>query len=433
MFGIAKLLVKFCNQRNGSAGVMAGFLFPVVSLASLFALDHMAVVKQQTNLQNAVDEAALTTVRGIRFVKEGRVSVASEQEQSDTTLSAIADSVVRNLIQNIEQQALKTTAVSDEQDTVEVTAKLMVETPFSSLTGLGGTEISATAQAQLYGARNICIIALGEGDEVGINVEQSARIRSGDCGIYSNSTGISSVNAKDSSLIDAPFICAAGGYTGGDSNVTSEVVTDCPKVTDPLAARPLPVTPAICDHNNLVVMGDDDITLEPGHYCGGLIIQDDAEVQMNPGTYIISGGQLLVKDEAELTGENVAILMDDAQGSIFFNDEALVSLSAPTDGEMAGIVISSRPICGGTDCHYRTFEIKSASVSSLLGTIYVPEDRFIINTTMPISEEAAFTIILSRYLQGMRSPQLVLNTDFAETDVPVPDGFSGLEKSRLID
>ena len=435
MFKIAGLFKDFSKKRNGSVGIMAGLIFPVVSVASLFALDHLTVTKQQASLQNAVDEAALTAVRGLRFVRKGTVAEIAD-EQSQSTLSSIADSVVRNITEkNNVTGELKTSATRSDSDTVDVTAKLLVKTPFGSLTGLGGTVIQASAQAQLFGARNICVIALGDDDQIGINIEHSARIKSGNCGIYSNSTSVSSVNAQDSSLIDAPFICAAGGYTGGDSNTSSTVVTDCPQVTDPLASRPLPETPLTCDHESLVFINDEaSVTLEPGHYCGGLIIQDQANVQLNPGTYIISGGQLLVKDDATLFGENVAILMDDAQGSIYFNDDALVNLSAPETGPMAGIVIASRSICDedNDDCHFRTFEIKSAQVSSLLGTIYVPEDRFIINTTMPISEEAAFTIILSRYLQGQQSPQLVLNTDYGATDVPVPDGFIGSEGSRLV-
>jgi len=433
MYRLLELIKSFRAQRHGSVGLMAGIVFPVVSVASLFALDHMAVTKQQVNLQNAVDEAALTTVRGLRFVREGTVAATVDTDQRKTTLSSVADSVVRNLVErNGKIGALETVATRTDKDSVDVAAKLVVETPFGSLTGLSGKTITASAQAQLYGARNICIIALGTDDQVGINIEQSAQIRSGNCGIYSNTTSVSSVNAQESSLIDAPFICAAGGYTGGASNTSSPVVTDCPQVTDPLASRPLPEKPAQCDYNNVIFTADANEVIEPGHYCGGLIIEGNANVQMNPGDYIISGGQLLVQGNAVLTGENVSVLMDDATGNIFFNGNAEVNLSAPVDGPMAGIVIASRSVCGGTDCHFRIFEIKSVNVSALLGTIYVPEDRFIINTTMPISEGAAFTIILSRYLQGQRSPQLVLNTDYDATDVPVPDGFIGSEGSRLI-
>ncbi len=448
MFSFAKILRKFYSSRRGSVGIMAGLAFPVVSVASFFALDHLTVTKQQTTLQSAVDEAALTTVRGLRFVREGAGALtaaaslqissgaggSNNRGSSNSVLSSIADTVVRTVVEkNDANGELETFATRTDSDTVDVTATLLVETPFGSLTGLGGTIIQASAQAQLFGAQNICVIALGNNDEVGINIEQSAQIVSGDCGIYSNSTGVSSINARDSSLIDSPFICAAGGYTGGESNVSSTAVTDCPQVTDPLASRPLPVTPDACDHPFTFLANDDEIvTLEPGHYCGGLIIQDNANVQLNPGVYFISGGQLLVRDNATLMGENVAIVMDDEQGNIFFNDDAVVNLSAPETGPMAGIVIASRSVCGNDDCHFRTFEIKSARVSSLLGTIYVPEDRFIINTTMPISEEAAFTIILSRYLQGQRSSRLVLNTDYTATSVPVPDGFVGSESSRLI-
>lgn len=443
----AQFVKKFVNHRSGSVGTLLAFMFPIVTMASLFAVDHVVVTQKQVSLQRAVDAAALTTVKGLRFVREGTVAHTTDEggQQSNTTLSAIADSVVRNhLLSDETLGLLETSALRTDEDSVSVDATHTVETPFGSLTGLGDTTIQASAEAQLYGARNICIMALGDDQKVGVNFEQSARIEAGDCGIYSNSMAVASVNTIDSSYIESTFVCAAGGHTGGKSNVSTEVLTDCPQVSDPLASRPMPNAPFQCDHKWLVLGSEENRVLEPGHYCGGLIIEGDADIEMKPGIYFISGGKFIVKDRARVLGENVSVIMNDITGSIYFNDDASVTLSAPVDGPMAGIVIASHSRCGaktltsafmkiiGEDCHQRVFEIKSAKVSSLLGTIYVPEDRFIVNTTMPVSEQAAFTIILARYVQGQRSPTLVLNTDYAATDVPVPDGFIGAEGSRLV-
>jgi len=429
----SSLKERFRAHQKGSVAVMSGLVFSVVSAASLFAIDHVMVTQKQVSLQSAVDQAALTTVRGLRFVRDSSATAKTAQgEQPDHVLTSTADAVIRNLLEK-EDVKLETNASRTEKDSVRIVATLAVETPFGSITGLGGVPISAEAEAQLYGARNICVMALGDGDQVGINLENQAQIKAGDCGLYSNSKAVSSVNALGDSFIDSSFVCAAGGYTGTKSNVSSTVLTDCPQVEDPLKSRPLPDAPTACTYTDQKTIGNGAVeTLYPGHYCGGLSIEGDAVVEMKEGDYHISGGLFIVQHNAQLTGNGVSIIMEDQAGNIFFNDNAKVTLSAPTDGLMAGIVIASRSVCGGSDCHFRLFEIKSTQVSSLLGTIYIPEDRFIIKTNTPISEEAAFTIILSRYVQGQSSPTLVLNTDYEATDVPVPDGFAGSEGSRLI-
>ena len=430
-----KQLQRFRREQRGSVAIMAAMVLSIATGAAVFAIDHATVAQSRVNLQNAVDEAALTTVRGLRFVRSGSVAYSKDADdgtrQTDTSLTSIADSVVRSYL-NDRKGGLKTDASRTDEDAVRVFAKLQVDTPFGGLTGLDDLVITASAEAQLFGARNICVMALGAGENVGVNLEQSAFIKAGECGIYSNSNSVSSVNLLQAAKIESTFVCAAGGYTGAKTSVSTEVLTDCPQVTDPLMARPIPPAPEVCDHNYTILTGDAVEILEPGRYCGGLIIQDNVQVTMKPGIYQMTGGLFIVQGNAKLQGDNVSIIMDGASGSIYFNDAADVNLSAPVDGSMAGIVIASRSVCDGEeDCHMRVFEIKSSRVSSLLGTIYVPEDRFIINTSTPISGEAAFTIILARFVQGQQSPTLVLNTDYGATDVPVPDGFIGSKGSRL--
>lgn len=418
---------SFRANQKGSIALSVGLVFSIISTVSLFAIDHATVTKKRAALQSAVDQAALTTVRGLRFVRE-----TSKSRTGTDVLSSTADAIIRSVMEDTSDD-LSTDASRTEEDAVRVVATLVVDTPFGGITGLGGSEITVEAEAQLYGGRNICVMALGSGYQVGINLENEAKIKAGDCGLYSNSEAVSSVNALGKSYIDSSFVCAAGGYTGTKSNVSSAVLTDCPQVEDPLKSRPLPDAPTTCSYIEQKTVKNGTVeTLKPGHYCGGLTIEGNAVVKMTAGDYHISGGMFIVQHDAQLTGEGVAIIMEDKSGNIFFNDNAKVSLSAQTEGLMAGIVIASRSVCGGSDCHARLFEIKSKKVSSLLGTIYIPEDRFIIKTNTPISEEAAFTIILSRYIQGQSSPTLVLNTDYHETDVPVPAGLAGSKGSRLV-
>jgi len=71
-------------------------------------------------------------------------------------------------------------------------------------------------------------------------------------------------------------------------------------------------------------------------------------------------------------------------------------------------------------------------VKRLLGTLHLPSDIVEVNTSRPISSEAAFTIVVTGKLVMQTSPTLVLNTDYAATNVPVPKGFTSTASARIV-
>ena len=59
----------------------------------------------------------------------------------------------------------------------------------------------------------------------------------------------------------------------------------------------------------------------------------------------------------------------------------------------------------------------------MLGTIYLPKGRLEIATMSPIADQSAYTAIVARSIRMSGSPTLVLNADYAATDIPVPAGI----------
>jgi len=266
----------------------------------------------------------------------------------------------------------------------------------------------------------------------GIEAHENARMVADKCAIYSNSGSIGSITATDSAYFDVESICVAGGYIGRKDNFNSPVTTDCPVLDDPLAGRPAPVVDTQCK----TPAGDEgpidgfamSLTagthqLEPGSYCGGIYIAGSADVWLQPGIYTFVDGQLNVEGDARLSGDNVGLFFSKENARFRFMENAEIELSAPLNGDMAGILFRADEQCSRDQCASRKFEINSSKVRSLLGTIYLPHDDLYIDTTMPVSEEAAFTILVIDQLSMKGSPTLVLNTDYAVTQVPVPDGF----------
>ena len=417
------MLRDFWGDRSGGVMVMAAASLPVVAAVAMFAVDHALVVQKSASLQRAADAAAIATAQELHFVR------TSKGNTSDT-LTAIATSYANN---NMPGDTVVAQVLREGDRLVNVDLSLDVETAFSKLFGDTRTLI-ANAKAEIFGAQNICIISAEITVQYpGLDLHDQSQVKAGECGIYSNSPAPDSIRVSNGALMDADFICSAGGYAGAERNYSTDVTTDCPQIQDPLQNRAAPTVTA-CDPSLPGTIKDNEsVNLFPGTYCGGLTIKDDANVWFAPGEYIFQDGPLIIKDNAMVSGENVGLFFDDKDSFFEFKDKADVSFSAPETGVMAGIVVSARKLCEDTSCQSpRQFTIKSVNVRSLLGTIYIPQDDLLVDTTVPVSEEAAFTILIVDNLILKQSAWLVLNTDYAATSVPVPDGFQGASSTRLV-
>jgi hypothetical protein len=70
-------------------------------------------------------------------------------------------------------------------------------------------------------------------------------------------------------------------------------------------------------------------------------------------------------------------------------------------------------------------QILSDDARNLLGTIYLPRGRLNVDANSPIADKSAYTAIVARKISLYGGPHLVLNSNYDETDVPVPEGIRG--------
>src|SRR6185369_15623997 len=150
-----------------------------------------------------------------------------------------------------------------------------------------------------------------------------------------------------------------------------------------------------CKYLAKIVAGGSE-TLQPGVYCGGLIITLGANVKMAPGIYTIKDGPFLVNGNSSLTGEYVGIYLKGLDSNLKFDPDTTISLTAPKDGPMAGLLMFDDPT-GATALlnpaiagkynkllkSPREHLILSDNARTLLGTIYMPKGRLIIDATKP--------------------------------------------------
>jgi hypothetical protein len=298
--------------------------------------------------------------------------------------------------------------------------------------------ITAQATAKLSSGLPLCLIGLDNKAPATIGLEKDALLTAPGCLVYSNSTSRTGISSMNNAVLKAGFICTAGGATHkAMANFTPQPATDCPNMPDPLAQR-TPPADGPCNYLAKIVIGG-VTTLNPGVYCGGLIITAGAQVTMAAGIYTIKDGPFMVNGNSTLSGTNVAIYMKGQNSNLKFDAATTINLTAPKDGPLAGILMYDDPagaaalltvlvnplIAGKYTKHLssaREHLILSDNARTLLGTIYMPRGRLIIDATKPIADKSAYTVLVVQQLDLYSGPNLILNSDYGASEIPVPPG-----------
>jgi hypothetical protein len=102
-----------------------------------------------------------------------------------------------------------------------------------------------------------------------------------------------------------------------------------------------------------------------------------------------------------------------------FMPRSVVEISAPKTGDMAGLLFNEdRAAPAG-----RQFQVKSDSARRLVGTIYLPRGTFVVNANQIVADQSEYTAIVARRIDLSQAPRLVINANYGATDVPVPKGL----------
>lgn len=383
-------------------GLAAGTL----AVAGAGAVDYATMMSTRAQLQAAADGAATAAARELYLMNSKDSQIQSAAEILVKAKLSVDDSVKSYVL-----------SATINKNRTAVTAKITA-TPvvnFTDLLRLSDLTITVKATAQIMGSGKICAIALNPSAGNAIAAKNSARITARNCAVYSNSTNKIGIVAQDGSRFVTELTCSAGGYSGSSANFAPIPEKDCPPIPDPLAQRPAPPVGS-CLRTDLVLIDGSHI-LSPGVYCGGLDVTEGAKVFLKPGVYVLKDGNLQVKDNSEFVGKNVGLYFKGTTASLRFGPDTLIDLTAPKDGPMAGLLMFGDRTASG-----RTFVIASNNARNLLGTIYLPNGVFTVHANNPVADKSAYTVLVVRGIRMFEGPELVLNSNYKGSDIPVPSG-----------
>lgn len=408
--------VSFLRDIRGNVALVFGLAAPVLFATAGVAIDYSLAASQQSALQAAADSAAIAGARELALA-------GGYSDRIDQVARAVA-------IANVERregraEPVVTPSLTEDRSGVRVEITQETTSYFSDLVAVGPESIYVTATAKTLGEK-VCVVGLEEKAANGIHLEENAQLTATGCSVYANSRNANAIWAEAQAQLRAQSICSAGGFKGGSNNFDPAPLTDCPPTPDPLSSRPPPEIGG-CDHTRLEISTGTQ-TLYPGTYCKGLSVTGDAVVRLNPGVYVIQDGPFTADETAEIVGEHVGFYLTGPNATLRFSENSRIDLGAPRDGPMAGILFWE----DRDDPGLRIFRITSNYANNLLGTIYLPNGRLVVDAEEAVADRSAYTALVVRRLELYEGPNLVLNADYDQTDVPVPEGVGPTGATRLV-
>lgn len=409
------LQTAFLADRTGGIITALALLVPVLLLVVGAGTDYAIAVSTRVKAQAAADAAAVAGAKELSLADANRESVPS-------VVAAVVNASLGANKQRLNDQTFAVTTNIVEQVgvplQVDVNLSGEIKSAFGTRFGLGNLVVTVRSVAAVVGKPNICVLALDPSSMGTIYLQRNAKVIGQNCAVFSNSKHRNGIKAFHSSLLQATTICSAGGKVGSRGNFSPDPLTDCPQFDDPLAGLPEPTVGA-CTATNLVI-NNQTVTLSDGTYCGGITIKGSARVTFNTGTFILKDGPLLVSDTATIEGMNVGFYFTGANARFSFATGTTVNLTASKTGPLMGLLFFASRSQNGL-----THEIFSDNARELLGTIYLPTGTISIDANQPIADKSAYTAIVAQKVIANSGPTITLNTNYDQTDVPVPTGIRG--------
>jgi len=405
-------LRAFRCDTGGTVVILFSIAAPVLALAAGSAIDYARLTGSRSSLQTIADGAAIAGAQALRL--------------ANATSATVDQAVSRYVTSRTGQNEPAITVTSSLMSNNTIVAVQASRTTPSVVNKFVGVNMRTTVNAQARAVGNtqpICLIGLDPSASKTLEVDV-ARVQATGCQVVSDSTATDGVAISNGAQMQYGRMCSSGGAQADTtSGFAPSPQTDCPAIADPLASLQAP-TVGSCTYTDLkITHGSQSLT--PGVYCGGLTISGSANVTLMAGTYVVKDGQLLVKAGSSLTGTDVTIYLTGAGATLNVNNKASISLTAPSSGQFAGVLMfEDRSVTP-----HQTHLFESRNAPNMLGTIYLSRGDLKVGVKgggggsgVAVGATSAWTIVVARTISVADNQTLQLNTNYGATTVPPPVG-----------
>ena len=395
---------RFGRDSRGSIALKAALILPAVLMMGAGAFDLTQVQASKIRLQDIADSAALAAANDLSLATDGsnakeraRAYVASHiGEWGDQAPTVVESYEIVDV---------------DGQRAIQVLLKGHRPSFFASLLPPGGWHFNAMSTATTMGMVPLCVLVTGDKNSKVLNVKDRSQMAAPACLVHSNRDIV--VEGGSITAAAAQAVTSASGF------ISPTAGTGAAPIADPFAdldlSRAGKLLCSVADLLKPIKVSSGVHYIDPGKHCGGIEAYGTARIILRSGDHFFLGGHLIIKEGARLDGEDVALFFDKSS-KFSFTDQAVVNLDGRKSGDFAGIVM------GGTRDNTQDFVISADHVEALLGVIYVPSARLIVEGRADVARDSAWTVIVAKEVQMKGSPSLFINANYDGSGVPVPDG-----------
>jgi hypothetical protein len=252
-----------------------------------------------------------------------------------------------------------------------LTALFLPTGPTISVRAVALADSSKTGQA--------CVVALDPNDETSMTTSGSTGLNFPGCSLYLNSSSPYSLTMSGGAAINASTAYFVGGISGGGLTTQNGTYTGVDPLIDPYQNAAAPSYSG-CDSNNYKLAGGTSDSKSAGQsgvyvFCNGLTLTGGSSLTLGAGTFIIDRGTLSISGNSSLTatqGTTIVLTSSDPSQSCAtagISGGALVSLTAPSSGPLAGIALFQDRSCTDTSA---TNSLTGGATQNIVGAIYFP-------------------------------------------------------------
>ncbi len=412
---VLKFAGRLHRSERGSIALKFAMIGPAVILLGVGGIDLMAVHTAKGRLQSIADAAALAGAPALALATDG--SAARER----------ADAFVRGQMGEWadapDYEATYEVLERGGQRAIRVLLQGHRTSFFANMLPPGGWRFVGDATASTAGLVPLCVLVSGGVGKDSLHIKDTSRMNAPACLVHSNRE----IQVGGGATLTAASVQAVTTARGPINPAAS---TGAAPIEDPFLDLDLDQSKKLlCTVLDLTVKRikvDTGVHYIPaGQHCGGIEASGTARIILEPGEHFFLGGHLTIKEDARLEGTDVVLFFDKAS-KFDFKDRAVVNLDGRKTGPYAGIVM------GGTRDNTQDFVISSDNVESLLGVIYVPEARLVVEGSADVARESAWTVIVAHEVELKGSPSLFINANYDASDVPVPEGVGPRGGARLV-
>jgi Flp pilus assembly protein TadG len=407
---------RLAKDRSGAMAMTIALMITGFAGAAAMAVDVADWYGARRTMQSAADAAALG----------GAMELYEGGTVSQITTAATTDSKMNST--GLGSGATLSVTVNTSTGTVKATMTKKASLLFSAVLLGSAPTITTTAVAGMLNAgAPACLLTTNPTASGSLRVVGNGSISAPGCGIVvdSNSSSAMEINGGNGT-ITGDNICGPGGYTGSGF---TPLPTSCGAMNNALAGLTPPSNVNDpCQYNNLSFSSGDVVTLNPGVYCGGIFAKANASVTMNPGVYVLRNGALTATGNATITGTGgVGIWMTGTGTTVSLENDDVsvtgnvnVNIVAPSSGPMAGIAI------------YQDASAATGTISNKLagngsvnftGVLYFGNQDVIVAGNGAQDSQAPFTAFVANTLTYNGNGSLVLNANYSDTNVPLPQAL----------